>query len=554
MLLSSTSTPAEMPRAGRSRMLTVWWAHWPVVAAGIAGEVAIDHPAIVIRANRVVACSPAAATSGVSVGLRRRVAQQRCPEAALLDHQPDRDARVFEAVVGAVNELTPRLEVVEPGWLCVEARGPSRYFGGDERLGARLVAVIGEVVGSGDLTGLGIGVADGRFASAVAARLAVDAPARTMVIRPGSSAAFLASQPVAWLQETGEVDADLVSLFARLGLSTLGSVAELTGADVADRFGPPGALAHRLATGNDDRPSLATEPAQHRHAERVFDEPVEQLQPLAFVGKQLADQLTAELALSGLVCTRLVVTAESDHGERSERVWFRARGLSAEAMVERIRWQLDGWIAKPGALSAGIVLLRLDADEVRHDGGDQLRLWGGVSAADERAVRTIARLTGIAGEESVRVPAWQGGRLPGDRYRWVPAATTDLTDPDDTASRLRPDTTNVGPWPGALPAPSPAVVVGADGDDVPAVVADEHGHPVVVGGRGELSAQPATLTIDSGPPLPIIRWAGPWPLDERWWDTHRRRRVARFQVVTADGAAHLVVVERRQWRVLASYS
>jgi protein ImuB len=536
-------------------MLTVWWAHWPVVAAGIAGEVAIDYPAIVVRANRVVACSPAATAAGVTIGLRRRVAQQRCPEAALLDHQPDRDARVFEAVVGAVNELTPRLEVVEPGWLCVEARGPSRYFGGDERLSERLVAIIDDAVGGGgDLAGLGIGVADGRFASAVAARLAVDAPTRTMVIRPGSSAAFLASQPVAWLQETGEVDADLVSLFARLGLSTLGSIAELTGADVADRFGPPGALAHRLASGDDERPSQATEPAQHRHAERAFDDPVEQLQPLAFVGKQLADQLTAELTLSGMVCTRLVVTAESDHGERSERVWFRGRGLSAEAMVERIRWQLDGWMAKPGALSAGIVLLRLDADEVRHDGGDQLRLWGGVSAADERAVRTVARLTGLAGEESVRVPAWRGGRLPGDRYRWVPATTTDLTDPDDTASRLRPDTTNVGPWPGALPAPSPAVVIDADGDGVAAVVADEHGRPVVVGGRGELSGQPATLTIDNGPPQPIVRWAGPWPLDERWWDTSRHRRVARFQVVTADGSAHLVVVERRQWRILASYA
>ncbi len=195
-----------------------------------------------------------------------------------------------------------------------------------------------------------------------------------------------------------------------------------------------------MASGDDERPSTATEPPQQRRAERIFDEPVEQLQPLAFVGKQLADELIAELSSSGLVCTRLVVTAETEHGERSERVWFRARGLSAGAMVERVRWQLDGWMAQPGALSAGVVLLRLDADEVRHDGGDQLRLWGGLSAADERAVRTVARLAGLAGEESVRVPAWQGGRLPGDRYRWVPATTADLTDADDTASRLRPTT------------------------------------------------------------------------------------------------------------------
>ena len=429
-------------------MLTVWWAHWPVVAAETTGSTRVGRPAIVLEANRVVACSPAAGAVGVAVGQRRRVAQQRCPEAVLLDHDPDRDARQFDPVVRAVNELTPRLEIVEPGWLCVEARGPARYYGGDERLSERIVTTIGLALGgrpacvaqerNDRLTGLGIGIADGRFASAVAARLAVTTPTRTMVITPRASAAFLAPQPVAWLQETGEVDAELVSLFARLGLSTLGAVAELPRVDIADRFGPPGELAHRLASGDDDRPSTATEPPQQRRAERVFDEPVEQLQPLVFVGKQLADELTAELALSGLVCTRLVVTAESDHGERSERVWFRARGLSAGAMVERVRWQLDGWMAQPGALSAGVVLLRLDADEVRHDGGDQLRLWGGLSAADERAVRTIARLAGLAGEESVRVPAWHGGRLPGDRYRWVPATTADLTDADDTASRLRP--------------------------------------------------------------------------------------------------------------------
>jgi protein ImuB len=540
-------------------MLTVWWAHWPVVAAGIAGGAPLDRPAIVLAANRVVACSPGATAVGVSVGQRRRVAQQRCPEAVLLDHEPDRDARMFDAVVRAVNELTPRLEIVEPGWLCLEARGPSRYYGGDERLGARITATIRRAMGrQGDLTGLGVGVADGRFASAVAARLAIATPTRTMVIAPKASSTFLADQPVAWLDETGEVDAELVSLFVRLGLSTLGSVAALPRTDVADRFGPPGELAHRLASGDDQRPSAATEPPQQWRAERIFEEPVEQLQPLAFVGKQLADELTAELAVRGAVCTRLIVTAETEHGERSERVWFRARGLSAGAMVERVRWQLDGWMAQPGALSAGVVLLRLDADEVRHDGGDQLRLWGGLSAADKRAVRTVARLAGLAGEESVRVPAWKGGRLPGDRYRWVPATATDLTDADDTASRLRPrlDSAQHGPWPGSLPAPSPTLVLDArrERDELAAVVADEHGHPVSVGGRGELSGTPVTLTIDKGPAQAIVGWAGPWPLDERWWDERRHRRLARFQVVTADGSAHLVVVERQRWRVLASYA
>ena len=173
------------------------------------------------------------------------------------------------------------------------------------------------------------------------------------------------------------------------------------------------------------------------------------------------------------------------------------------------------------------------------------------------------------------VPAWQGGRLPGDRYRWVPATTTDLTDPDDTAQRLRPrlDAGSVAPsrtgtrrrakraagagptlrdtpFPGSLPAPSPSIVLD---DATRAVVTDKEGAVVVVGGRGELNATPVSLVIGEREPQEITGWAGPWPVDEWWWDERRHRRLARFQVVTADGAAHLVAVERQRWWVLASY-
>jgi protein ImuB len=51
----------------------------------------------------------------------------------------------------------------------------------------------------------------------------------------------------------------------------------------------------------------------------------------------------------------------------------------------------------------------------------------------------------------------------------------------------------------------------------------------------------------------VVGWAGPWLLDERWWDPPVRRRRARFQVVTAGGRAHLLVVEDGQWWLEATY-
>jgi protein ImuB len=51
----------------------------------------------------------------------------------------------------------------------------------------------------------------------------------------------------------------------------------------------------------------------------------------------------------------------------------------------------------------------------------------------------------------------------------------------------------------------------------------------------------------------VVAWAGPWPLEERWWDPASARRRARLQVVTDAGTAWLVVLEAGAWRAEAAY-
>jgi protein ImuB len=535
-------------RPAATRTVTVWWPDWPVVAAG-AGLAADAVPAAVLHANRVVARSPSAAAAGVQIGHRRRQAQVRCPDLQLHDHDPDRDARAFEPIVRAVAELAPRLEVIAPGWLYLAARGPSRYFGGDAALAARLAEVVGGAAPAtaalaGRATGPGIGVADGRFAAAAAARLAAIERTAIRVVAPGGSGAFCAGLGVHWLVELGEADDELVGLLLRLGLSTLGDVAALATTDLLARFGPAGAHVHRLATGADAHPPGTSDPPPDRVVEQAFDDPVMQLDALVFTAKQLADELAGRLAAEGRVCTRLVVVAETEHGERSERVWYRAAGLPAAAMVERARWQLEGWAAQPGGLSGGVVLLRLHPELVRGDDGDQLGLWGGWSQVDEAAVRAVTRLVGLVGEDAVRVPAWRGGRLPGERYQWVPATTTSL---DAPAERLA---AGDGPWPGALASPAPGRVLRAP---QAAELVDAAGAPVAVTGRGEPTAVPARLRVGAVERA-VVAWAGPWPVDQRWWEPRMRRRLARFQVVTDDGQAYQVHAEHRQWWIAAIYA
>jgi protein ImuB len=76
---------------------------------------------------------------------------------------------------------------------------------------------------------------------------------------------------------------------------------------------------------------------------------------------------------------------------------------------------------------------------------------------------------------------------------------------------------------------------------------------VRVSGRGDISAPPAELVVGSKRQR-VVAWAGPWPVEQRWWSVEQSRRVARFQVVTERGVAHLVGVEQQRWSILATYA
>jgi protein ImuB len=430
-----------------TRTVVVHCPHWPVVAAALAAGSAGDPVArlvggpvggpaatVVVRANRVVAASTGARGAGVAVGMRRREAQRRCPHVVVLAHDPDRDARCFEPVAAAFDVLTPGVEVSVPGTLAFATRGPSRYVGGDHALAERTGWI---ATGATRGAEVGVGVADGAFAALLAARRA-GRGGQPLVVAPGESPAFLAPLPVAALTRAAldrPVAADLTDLFTRLGLRTLGQVAALDGADLLGRFGEVGVLVHRLARGLDPRPLQARRPAPELQVTREIDPPAEQADRAAFVARVLAGELHERLAAGGLACTRVLVEAETDHGEILARYWRHEGALTPAALTDRVRWQLDGWLTGSAAVrpTAGIVRLTLVPVEVVAARGRQLGFWGGETLVDERILRAVARLQGTLGAGSVRVAEIRGGRSPADRVVRVPVEAVDLTAPRPAA-------------------------------------------------------------------------------------------------------------------------
>ena len=214
-----------------------------------------------------------------------------CPE--LAEEQEDgRPARAFARVLGAAAAFSPVVQQVRPGVCAVPTRGPSRYFGGDERLAAGVTAALSEATRPEDGTEqpARVGVADGLFAALLAARAADDGP---LVVAPGASAGFLAPWPVESLGRP-----ELADLLRRLGIRTLGAFAALPRGHVLARLGAEGALCHAVARG--DEGELPGIRAASRMRPADGDGPAAFRQP-GFWGGAAAAEARAEQAVARAV-------------------------------------------------------------------------------------------------------------------------------------------------------------------------------------------------------------------------------------------------------------
>ncbi|MGA2929572.1 MAG: hypothetical protein ABSG43_27000 [Solirubrobacteraceae bacterium] len=203
-------------------------------------------------AQQVGEVSLAAEAFGVHPGMRLGEALARCPRLMLVPPDPAGVADAWERLLVRLESIGAAVEPERPGLVCFDAHGLLRLHGGIEGVLAsarRALRVPARY-----------GVAPSRFAAVAAA---TKARVRRPAIVAGGRAeagAFLAQLPVALLRARPAL-ADLPEALERLGVKTLGELAGLPIAAIADRFGKPGLIAHELANGGDGalRPRPAAE-------------------------------------------------------------------------------------------------------------------------------------------------------------------------------------------------------------------------------------------------------------------------------------------------------
>jgi protein ImuB len=290
-------------------------------------------------------------------------------------------------------------------------------------------------------------------------------------------------------------------------------------------------LAHRQAGGRDDRPVTVREPPAECAVVVEFEPAVNRVDVIAFSVRSAAEKFIADLAARTLACACVELEVTTANGEVLVRRWRQTGVLTAADVIDRVRWQIEGWLHQQDvpSPSAGIVRLRIVPVEVVPTGTHQQALWGGAGESDVRAQRALARVQTLLGLAGVVAPTLAGGRSPAQRTEYVAWGE------ERTMSRSPEQ-----PWPGRLPSPAPSVVLDPPS---PVRLLDAVGRSVVVSERGALARPPSQLGIGDDAPVQVSSWAGPWPADERWWDPASAARVARIQLVDVRGRAYLLAGE-----------
>lgn len=529
-----------MSAATSTRTMVLWCPDWPVTAAARAHGIAPDVPVALVDHGRLFACSAAARHKGVKRGLRLREAQARCPELCIFPYDPSLDNRSFEPVLTAIEEAMPGVQLLRPGTCAIAARGPSRYYGGEEEAALWLLDAL-EAQG---VPGARIGIADGPFTAEHAARASgtVGMAAtrmgvtRIQIVPEGESAAFLGPLPV------GLLDApQLTALLHRLGVRTFADFAALDADDVRGRFGEAGARVHALASGLDSRAVIPRSPPQELDSVIEFEPPLDRIDQVTFGFRASADRFIESLTRARLVCTAIRIEVGSESGEVSERSWLHPRSFTATDVVDRVRWQLQGGLTGSGqigsGLNSGITRVRVLPESVDTIGNHEEGLWG--TGPDERIHHGLSRVQSMLGHGGVLTAVIGGGRSLADRQNLVAWGDRPLLEHAPQQ-----------PWPGRLAPPLPTTVFPVPW---PVHVFGANGDSARLDDRGVLSGAPVEFSPTGYDPKPVTAWAGPWPIDERWWDADQSRQASRFQLVDADGTAWLLLFEGGRWWAEARY-
>ncbi len=354
----------------------------PIAIARRVGLAPLDRALVLYTVERQRALVYAASDdAGLIPGMPLRQARVRCPQATCLPAEPERDHQVIATLAALLGALSPRVAVVEPLPDAALALNLGKMTFPQAialvaRLDQRIRAQLGLLPA--------IGVASNPLVAQHAARRASASVA--VLVPPGEEATFLAPQPIGSLA----LDAEIVSRLERLGLRTVGDVAQLSIDALQAQFGGAGQRLYQLVRGIDTEflPQAIDTPGVSRV--RRFAGPLLDRDVLERVIGDLTERLVAQLLAEGWASGAVALTLAVDDGAPLvlERVLAEPTSDAATLIAALLA------LSRSAVLESGVISITVTACDLVPTVAEQLSLFAPAGGSSQRLRDVVGRLNG----------------------------------------------------------------------------------------------------------------------------------------------------------------
>jgi DNA polymerase-4 len=352
----------------------------------------------------VLSASYEARVFGVRSAMPVTRARRLCPQAVFIPPRHGSYAAVSREVMAVFRSVTPEVEPLALDEAFLDVSGATRRLGPPAQIGQLIRATIAEQQG---IT-CSVGVASCKFVAKLAS--ARCKPDGLLVVPADGVLDFLHPLPLAALWGVGEQTGQVL---ARLGLRTVGDIAQIPVATLQRELGPAaGAHLAALAWGRDERPVVSRTPEKSIGAEETFPSDVDdpevirrellRLSGRTARGLRSADALARTVVIKLRLANFTTITRSRTLPEPTDVaqiIYATACALySASGLDARARLRLVGVRAN------GLVPASRAATQLAF--GQRVAGW-------RDAERALDQISGRFGADSVRPAALVTGQQPG---------------------------------------------------------------------------------------------------------------------------------------------
>ncbi|CAN5683351.1 hypothetical protein BH23CHL2_BH23CHL2_03030 [soil metagenome] len=307
--------------------------------------------------------SPTARRYGVWPGQRLQEAFAACPYLVTIESRPGHYERRFQVILDRLAEITPAVEAGPLGVAYVDVKGLERHYPDPGQLHARLLGCAQPELRPR------LGIAPGKFpAYVVASRLK---PGAAREVEAANVPAMLSEMDIDLLPCPEGAHQRMIRRLHQLGLHTLGAFSALPRHAVAAQFGPEGALAWDLASGQDQAAVRVAPVEESIEVQQAFIDALSSRELVLAATEQVLGRAVRALTDRRQAARLATLRIDLERG----KVWEKQITFKEPRAVQSVIWQALQPVVETADLPAPVVGMQLSLSKLTSVIGWQGALW-----------------------------------------------------------------------------------------------------------------------------------------------------------------------------------